>query len=197
MPLGHVVGENVARIRNGQQWTQEEAATRLRAAGLWWRRSQLAVLESGGRDTVGVPELLLLAAGLEVSPADLLDGDGRVSLTKDVSVPRGWLRDVLNGREPSEGLLLSGRAGREQMNLAGGETWSLQADIELAERLAVRPEQVYRAAERLWGRNLHQERERRVAELGELDASQRRAHRGNVTRQLQRELEPYITEEEK
>jgi hypothetical protein len=73
-----------------------------------------------------------------------------------------------------------------------GERISFKADAELAQRLGLRPEDVYGAAERLWGHNLHQERERRLAELGDLSASERRVRRGHITRALVAELAPYL-----
>jgi hypothetical protein len=152
----------------------------------------VAALESGHRESIDGPAMLLLAAALDVPPVELFEGDGPVRLTDEVTVSRNYIREVLSGSEPTEELGLEGAAARAFIRSLPGETVSFQADAELAQRLGLRPEQVYEAAERLWGRNLHQERDRRVAELGDMTASQRRIRRGHITRQLARELAPYL-----
>jgi transcriptional regulator with XRE-family HTH domain len=190
--LGAVVGENVQRIRAERRLTQEEATLRIRAVGLMWSRSGVAALESAQREDVATSALLLLAAGLDVKPADLVAGEGDVRLTVESTVTREWLRDYLSGAISNVPVSVGSKAARAGLSLMPGERISFKADAELAQRLGLRPEDVYGAAERLWGHNLHQERERRLAELGDLSASERRVRRGHITRALAAELAPYL-----
>lgn len=199
-PLGVVVGENVQRIRTERHLTQEEATVQLRAHGLMWSRSGIAALEAGQRDDVAASALLLLASALDVAPAALVAGDGDVRLTDESTVAREDLREFLAGEAAKLVPTVGSRAARAALSLMPGERVSFKADAELAQRLGLRPEQVYHAAERLWGHNLHQERERRLAELGNLSVSERRVRRGHITRALTAELSPHLptngTEEE-
>jgi transcriptional regulator with XRE-family HTH domain len=193
-PLGgHVVGENLRRIRESRGLTQAEAADRLQATGLWWQRSHVAAIEAGNRESVDFGALALIAAAFDLPVSDLFVGDGPVRLSSDAVVTRQWLRDVFSHRPPSDAYEPSGRAARKFAEQIPGEKVSFQADAELAQRLGLRPEDVYQAAESLWqGRNLHQERDRRIAEMGEMSAAERRVRRGHVTRQLAKELAPYL-----
>jgi transcriptional regulator with XRE-family HTH domain len=196
--VGHVVGENFRRLREAHGLTQAEAAMRLRHTGLRWSRSHVAALEAGNRESVDAGVLLLLAAALEVSERELFAGDGAVRLAPEAVVTRAWLRDRYTEGPAEEPVEISGQAVRAFLRdmepYLGFEAAAtpFQADAELAQRLGLRPEDVYRAAERLWGRTLHQERDRRIAEMGEMPAAERRARRGHVTRQLAKELEPHL-----
>lgn len=192
--FGHVVGENFRRLREARDMTQAEAAQHLRARGLMWTRSQVAALEAGNRESVDAPALLLLAEALGLARvADLVEGVGPVRLTEQTTATRNYVRDRLDGGTGGDDPLeLGSEAARAAIALMPGETVSFQADAELAQRLGLRPEDVYGTAERLWGRNLHEERDRRVAEMGEMTAAERRVRRGHVTRQLARELAPHL-----
>lgn len=192
VPLGVVVGENVQRIRKARDLTQDDAAMRVRAAGLMWSRSGIAALESGQREDITVSALLLVAAAFDVRPVDLVAGDGRVRLTDQATASRAWLRDYLVDGRTRESLARGASAARALTASIPGERVSFKADAELAQRLGLRAEQVYRPAEQLWGRNLHQERERRLAELGDMTAGQRRVRRGHITRRLADELAPHL-----
>jgi len=190
--LGHVVGENFKRLREAQKLTQAEASQVLRARGLPWARTQVAGLESRQRESVESATLLLLAEALQAKVVDLFDGDGAVRLTAQVVASRRYIRDVLSGLDSAETLTVEGAAARALIQSMPGDRLSFQADAELAQRLGLRPEDVYDAAEQLWGRTLHQERDRRVAELGEMAATARRVRRGHITRQLAKELHPHL-----
>lgn len=192
---GHVIGENLRRIRDELGLTQAELARHLQACGVFWQRSHIAALEAGNRETVGEGVLAMLAGALERAVADFFAGDGLVRVTPDAVTTRRGLRELFSGLEPNAAVVLSTRATKRRFDemMPGSEQVSFQADAELAQRLGLRPADVYEVAERLWGgRNLHQERDRRVAELGEMTSSERRARRGHVTRQLIKEITPHL-----
>lgn len=193
-PLGRVVGENVRRLREGMAKTQAELARWLQGHGLYWQRSHVAALEAGNRETLDAGALWALAYALEVPIAQLFEGDGDVRVTADSVATRRALRDAYGGQGVRDApRLVTSRSSRQMVDLMAGEVVSFQADADLAEKLGLKPQDVYEVAERLWGgRNLQQERDRRVAELGEVPAGARGARRGHVTRQLIREITPHL-----
>ncbi|WP_219467768.1 hypothetical protein [Nonomuraea rhizosphaerae] len=191
--VGQVVGRNLARLR--QQWgqTQQEAATVLRADGLAWTAANVASIESGRRETIDFGALVLLAGSYETPLSGLFLGEGDMRLSADVTVELVDLRRWLDQEARLTITLSSGPAVQRWLDSIPAERVSFQADAELAARLGLRPEDVYRAAEKLWGgRNLHQERDRRLAEYGDLTPAQKRTRRGHITRQLAKELEPHL-----
>lgn len=194
--VGHVVGENLKRLRTEWRLTQAEAARRLQAAGIRWTRSHVAAFEAGNRETVDVGTLILIARAFEVPPRELFAGEGRVRLSADTVWTRRVLRELLSGeRKVSEAAELSQHAWRIFIELASG-TYTVvnpyQADTELASRMGVAPADLIRAAEGLWGHSLQQERDRRIAEFEPMGAAERRARRGHITRVLTKELDPYL-----
>lgn len=46
----------------------------------------------------------------------------------------------------------------------------------------------------LWGRTLTDERDFRVAELGDMDVGERQAHRGHLTRELSQQVQAELDE---
>lgn len=194
--LGEVVGKNFSELRKQRRLTQDEASNRLRSVGLMWGRSQIAALEAGNREDVPSTVLVLLAEALDAKLGDLAAGEGYVRLTSEVTVRREWLRARWGSDGPSRdsagGVILGGRAVRALMESLPGEKVPFGADADLARRRGVPVDEVSAAAERLWGRTLHQERDRRVAEFGDLASDERRIRRGHVTRELARELEPHL-----
>jgi hypothetical protein len=115
-------------------------------------------------------------------------------------VLHGTVKGVFRGRVPdAHGILASGddvaevafaHAERQQRPAADVV---FTADGAIACTLRRSPAEVSKAAKRLWGRSAHEERDRRVAELGELTARQRQAHRGHVTRALTKEIKAHLT----
>lgn len=194
-PPGRVIGANLRRLREARQLTQVEAADVLRRHGLSWQRSHVAAIEAGNRESADVAVLALIAAAFDVPVSDLFAGEGRVRLAADAVATRAWLRDCFAGRTPNDTIEVIGTAARWLIESMAGEPVSFQADAELAHRLGLRPEDVYQAAIRLWGRTLHQERDARVAGLAATDSPRvfsLRAHRGHITRQLAEELGPHL-----
>lgn len=190
--IGQAVGRNLAQLREQRGQTQQEAAAYLRAYGLSWTAANVASIESGRRESIDLGAFVVIAMAYDVAPSSLFNGAGEIRLAADVAVAldvlRGWLdRD---GTEPV--VTVTGNAARRTIDNLPGDEVSFQADAELAARLGLRPEDVYRAAERVWGRNLHQERDRRLADAGHMTPTQRRTRRGHITRQLTKELEPHL-----
>src|SRR4051794_370436 len=104
--LGAVVGRNVQGLRVEQNLTQQELVQRFEDWGLSWARSKLAALEGGKRPRVDLEELLLIAASLQCSLLDLVDGSDDIALgrhgtgLKSASVrgafegSRHWIADL-------------------------------------------------------------------------------------------------------
>lgn len=198
-PVGQVVGENVRRLRENAGLTQNEAARLFQECGLPWTRSHLAGLEAGNRETIDVSTLVLLARALQVALSELFAGEGHVRLSDEAVWTRKALRELHCGQHTEEAITLEGVALQKWTTSIGGtyaivgpEGQPFQADTELAARLGLAPDVVYRAARKLWGHTLHEERDRRIAALGELTAAERRARRGHTTRQLAREIQPHL-----
>jgi transcriptional regulator with XRE-family HTH domain len=181
-PLGVVVGRNVKRIREARGLTQHELSQSWQRNGLSWARSKLAALESGTRPRVDAGELVLMAISLQVQVWGLFEGDDDSSLVSldshdKARVSRAELRELFRGQLASVALDLA-------IDQAGA------ADIDLAKRLGVEPRVIAEMAATMFdGRNLTQERDRRVARLGDLTVGQRQAHRGHITRELSKQIE--------
>lgn len=190
--MGHVVGENIRRLRATRGLTQSEAARQFQAFGLSWTRSHIAAVEGGNRETVDGGTLIQLACAFDVPLTELFAGEGPVRLSDEAIWTRKGVRDKLSADGSDEPWTFEGAAMRIFVEQAGGsyvQVPAYQADAELAARLGLRPDEVITAAEQLWGRTLHQERDQRIGEMGEMSAAQRRARRGHVTRQLAQEIE--------
>lgn len=70
--LAKAVAREVRRHRLRRGWSAQALSDRCAEVGMPIQRSVLANMESGRRSTVTVAELLVLAAALQVSPAELL-----------------------------------------------------------------------------------------------------------------------------
>jgi len=199
------VGENVRRLREKRALTQHELAQAWKRQGLNWARSKIAALEAGNRPRVDCAELVMMAAGLEATLADLFEGSGEVHLTPHPRIfRRESLRSAFNG-EPVESLpwLLPGpeREAALEHILASVDAinpWNppSEADGELARRLGVPTDAVVKAAMSIFdGRTLTEERDRRVNSLGQMPMSERMAHRGHVTRELATMVEDHLAKD--
>jgi transcriptional regulator with XRE-family HTH domain len=207
--LGAVVGENVRRLREERSLTQHELAQVWKRQGLKWARSKIAALEAGNRPRVDCAELVMMAAGLQATVAELFEGSGEVHLTPHpIIVDREWLRAAFNSTQMSlwfDAQMLPGpeREARDEhmrgvLDTVKPYPWDSpsEADGELARRLAVPTDVVVNAAINIFdGRTLTQERDRRVANLGQMPMSERMAHRGHVTRELATLVEDQISKD--
>ncbi|MER6484116.1 helix-turn-helix transcriptional regulator [Streptomyces virginiae] len=197
--VGVVVGANLRELRKSRRWTQDAAAERISKAGLTWKRTHIADLESGRRESVDLGTLVILASVFDVRLPDFMNGQGDVLLTPRADYPRRettstrqQLRSWLSGGE--ESLLIS---DAESVRTAlRDEGSAIGADVALAKRLGLPALDVVDAARGLWLRTLTEERDRRVAELGDLPLGERQAKQGHITRELNAELTKWINEGE-
>jgi transcriptional regulator with XRE-family HTH domain len=74
--VARVAGREIRRHRDRQRLSTLQLAERASQLGLPIPRSDLVELESGGRDTVTVAEILVLAAALGVAPIELISPVG-------------------------------------------------------------------------------------------------------------------------
>lgn len=202
--FGAVVGENVRRLREAAGLTQTEAARLLQATGFpSWTRSQIAALEAGNRESVDAGTLVMLATAFSVRVSDLFAGDGGVLFSDEVGLTREMLRYAYSGGDElgKAGWTRTGRALASWIEMYASGAISIedapapfQADAELAVRLGISPNAVIDTARNLWGRTLHEERDHRVSQLGEIPSAERRARRGHVTRQLAKEIEEALSD---
>lgn len=198
--VGQVVGENMRRLRRDRRWTQDTAAHEFTAVGLYWKRTHIAALESGRRETVDVGTLVLLAAAFDVPVTELYRGEGDVLLTPradaddyTVTATRAQLREWFSGAE-SNIMIRGTRAALAAAEHSQHKTRPIpvEADRALAKRLGRDLRDVVEAAEGLWGRSLTEERDRRVSELGDLPIGERQARQGHITRELSAALRQWI-----
>ncbi|WP_327430942.1 helix-turn-helix domain-containing protein [Streptomyces sp. NBC_01236] len=190
--VGMVVGENLRTARQVKRWTQDKLAAEVALSGLNWKRTHVADFENGRRETIDVGTLVVLAAACEMRLPDFFQGQGSVLLTPKseyekfrATVTREELRAWLSagtaavevgGEEPV-------KAALDRFRHEGREI-PIDADAALAERLGVSTRTVVDAALQVWDRSLTEERDRRVAALGDLPLSERQAKQGHITRQL-------------
>ena len=205
LPMGVLIGANVARLRAERNLTQHELIQIWKRHGLHWPRPKLSALEAGRRDQISVGELVLMALAFGVA------------LEAFVHLPEGWvppntMRTVLSPTEgdiPIETLrqLLAGEdieaytvtvdqeehgadAEQRETHTQLPTNVPAQADVELAVRLGVGVVDVLEAA---WAEfdmlTMTQERDRRVDELGDLSPGERTAHRGHITRSLSQRIQ--------
>lgn len=190
--VGMVVGESLKAMRQRQRLTQADVAAVLVRAGLAWKRTHISDLESDRRETLDLGTLVVLAQALDVPLRDFFAGEGNVLLTPRAEYPesgamatREQLRDWLSGEEA--GLTVMGdrnvRAFMDHFTWQGRDI-PIEADAAFAGRMGVTVEEVVKAAERIWRGSLTEERDRRVAALGDLPIQERQAKQGHITRQL-------------
>jgi transcriptional regulator with XRE-family HTH domain len=183
---GPVIGLSLRTLRAERGLTQEQALEMLRWAGLDWTRSNVASLESGRRQDITLSELVLMTVAFGVPLSRWLQGHGH-GVTYEVRTGRAFnLNHVIAG-------LLDGNSPNQRVNVPleiDPEPIYLEAELHAAERLGVEPGELRRAAERLWGRRLVEERERRLesGRIAGIGSSVPTAKRGHVTRTLLREL---------
>jgi hypothetical protein len=67
-----MVAREIRRYRDERKMSAQQLADRTAELGMEVPRSVIANLESGRRETVTVPEVLVLAAALQVAPMELL-----------------------------------------------------------------------------------------------------------------------------
>ena len=193
--LDQVVARNLERIRSTAGWSQDEVASRGWRIGLPWTRSTITALE-GGRRSLSISELVLLALTLETSVTELLAGRGYVELGDGSELPLTDVRDVLGGDRDMAAVRKRIRQGRHQKYQRAMQAVSGEAEQKAARSLGVTSQTIAEAAFDLWGRSLTEERDAKVDKEGPNLASARsvQALRGHVTRRLVSEIEALITD---
>ncbi|MFH9012664.1 helix-turn-helix domain-containing protein [Streptomyces sp. NPDC017943] len=190
--VGRVVGENLRALRQERRITQGALADKLFRMGLPWKRTQVSDLESGRRETVDLGTLVILGQTLGVELRDFFAGDSDVLLTPRSSYPESWakasraqLRAWLAAEDSSLTVMGSEnvRAALDHFRRQGRDI-PIEADLAFAERYGVDVRDVVKAAEQMWTGSLTEERDRRVAALGDLPVGERQAKQGHITRQL-------------
>jgi transcriptional regulator with XRE-family HTH domain len=204
--VGAVVGENLQRLRERGRLTQHETAHLLLRRGMPLSRSKIAAIEAGERPNLAFADVLMLANTFNVELAELFEGDGEVALTEYVTLPRSMIRDGIRGISVLGGsdgwdtenrrneLLGLARMRSDGDAVKAASPLATEADRALAHRLNVPARAVAETAIELWGRTLTDERDFRVAELGDMDVGERQAHRGHITRELSQQIQAELDE---
>ena len=117
------------------------------------------------------------AANQGVGPetrANRQDLEGTLTLVRGVTADRRSIRALLGSGAAQDRLKLTDAAGGDVLRAAADQLVLVahppgEADVELARRLDVSTAVVIMAARRTWGRTLTEERDRRVAALGDMD----------------------------
>jgi transcriptional regulator with XRE-family HTH domain len=95
-PIDAVLSANVARLRQGKEWSQAQLARAVRHHGLAWTRATVAQVETGGR-ALSAKEVLVLAAVFGTALATLYESDAPVVMVGDAPWSAPWYAAVLVG----------------------------------------------------------------------------------------------------
>jgi transcriptional regulator with XRE-family HTH domain len=192
------IGDNLRRLREQRQLTQHGAVHLLRRYDPRWTRSKLDAIEGGRRHEVTVTELLALAMAFNVEAVELFAGDGVIGFA-GTDLGRNIVREILRGNHVRRELrdLTPETQGKELLRIndlitraeAAIHPGPTEADEELARKLGLPLKTVTEAAYALWDRTLTEERDAQAANLGDMKAAERAAHRGHITRELAERLE--------
>ncbi|MEV7833003.1 helix-turn-helix transcriptional regulator [Streptomyces subrutilus] len=202
--VGHVVGENLKALRQEKRQTQGALAADLFRAGLKWKRTHISDLESGRRETIDLGSLVILAQCLDVQLRDFFAHDGNVMITPRSEFPASWaqasraqLRSWLSAEDAGTTVMGTDNVRAELDHFRWeGRDIPVEADLAFAERYGAALLDVVKAAEQMWMGSLTEERDRRVASLGELPVGERQAKQGHITRQLTAALLKWMRLEE-
>ncbi|WP_158886313.1 helix-turn-helix domain-containing protein [Amycolatopsis anabasis] len=202
--IGAVIGDNLRRLREQLQLTQEEVAQLARAHDPAWDRRKVEAIENGRRQGLRVEDLLVLATALNVALGEFAAGEGEVRLSEHRIVGRSLIRAILRGDHVRQDLsdLPSGakRAelfrARDQIAAAEAALHPapVDADLVLAARLGVAPQVVLDSAYALWDKTLTEERDARLGDREQPEAGDRKARRNKTTRELSALIEADLRE---
>jgi transcriptional regulator with XRE-family HTH domain len=215
--VAEVLGRTARALRGNRKL--ELVAYAAKSAGLNWGTGRIADLEAG-RVSPTLPTLFALCGafgallGRPVSLAELFAGDGRVTLTADVTVELADLQEALKGRPidpgPAQFMARMGLAGavaaNEQFVAAGIDPPDilverrlydhplvqqvkqsmLEADYRMAKSLGLDVDHAAFVMAHRWGHSFTAERDSR----GGPDANPQK--RGRVSRELKSELQEAI-----
>jgi hypothetical protein len=166
---------------------QEDVAAQVAAHG-WqgWDRDRVAAIELGRR-TLRFDELLIFATVVNRTVVQLIPSE-----------PDAWLE--VAGQRVSAGLvrtILCEGPARLDLSARSLPAPPTESERKASRRLGVGVPRLVIAAERLWGRRLDAERDRRAAEAqpAAADPAALQRVRGHITRRLVEELEQALREE--
>lgn len=174
MPVGPydaAIGEALRSTRADAEMTQDELAQALTIdAGISWRQSTVAKVESGAR-SLSAAELWATAVALGVELEAL--------------VPQGPMLRARGHARESTGTTAAARAGRR----ARCEEWSRRADTtnRAARALGVPVQRVEGLAFVLWGQSFYAERDYRVS-VARRSPQAGQASDAEIRRQVAREM---------
>jgi transcriptional regulator with XRE-family HTH domain len=200
--IGSRVGRRVKELREEHELTQDDVARAVRRAGVSWRQTSVAALESGQRrltleEFLGLGVALRQLTGKDVSVA--FSGDGAAEIHLGGRPVRAILpaeqREALAGmKENTRALRVWPEAKQSDLEAAHADSAG-DAEQKAARRFRERPVLVALAARRLWKRSLTEERDRRVTADASVGSTPRRVQglRGHVTRALLEELAPVVS----
>jgi transcriptional regulator with XRE-family HTH domain len=199
--IDQVFGRNLERLRREKGWSQDDLVSRGWQVGLSWSRSTIAALE-GGRRSVELGEVVLVALILDSSVAELLAGDDLATVGGGTRMALEQVRQVLTSA-PRSAQKVFPDIFRRVSRVHGQDKFSRvmlsangEAEQKAARSLGITPKMLARAAYDLWTRSLTDERNLRVDELiadGTSSARQVQALRGHVTRRLLDEIDNLIS----
>lgn len=203
--VAKVVGANVRSIRLNAGVTLDRLAFTMRLCGLRWSTGRIGSLESGHIpariETLYVVALALgRATHRPVSLSDLLDGSAAVTLNDELGVDLTALRDAVSGKPVTVGETAAAHKLDERLRPVMREATEAlgrrvvresfrEADYRVCRKLGVSPEDGLAAMLDLWGPRTFSEQRDHLAGAG---ANAQR--RGNVSRQLQAELQKVLSD---
>ncbi|HYT12497.1 MAG TPA: helix-turn-helix transcriptional regulator [Candidatus Nitrosopolaris sp.] len=171
-------GSVLKQERKRLGWSQEEVAHLGRTVGLDWTEDVVSMFETGRRTHVTVDEWFGIAEVL--------------------GVPKSRFFPEIRREERAAHRVADLRAAGVTGPILDTEVTATEAERHAARVLMVSTEVIRAKAFQLWsGRRLDQERDRRVASLRAISASERQARRGHVTRELLTELSGVLKEKRK
>lgn len=155
MKMGAVVGETLRALREEEGQTQQDVANMLARWGLAWTRAQVASIEAGRRESLGLDELIILSNAFDLRLRDWFPGYGTVRLGPGVYLARDKLRMIFSLNAVPEL-----RADVERSPKS-------EAEQNAARALGVTIKEVKAAALELWGVPFTDERELRLRRMND------------------------------
>ena len=198
--LAEVVGANCRRIRTELGITQDELALYARAHGLKWNAAKAGSFEAGRSEPtlktvlkvgMALQQALVVAqfaassgvikdraippGRIDVTFADLLEGDGSVALADDLAIMTADLANIARGEPFSS-------PKRQKLQRSG------LAEQRLAKALGVSGSRLAELSSQLWGSTFSDERNRRAG----VGANQQKKAR--ASREMKTEIEKAIAD---
>jgi transcriptional regulator with XRE-family HTH domain len=196
--LERAIGTELRRLREADGTRQDQLAAAARRYGLRWNQATIAAVELGRRklslgEVALLPLVLSEALGDPNAGARLLsvgelipDVDQDVDVSPGLRLPLRTVRMLFGG--PSESAEWPEPSARRPELEAAGD-----AERKAARKLGVSPDAIAFGAQKLWGRSLAEERDRRLGEAARaLPRRSLQARRGRTTRKLVQELAPLV-----